>query len=412
LRRSRALCAAISGLLLCLCGCSGGSYSSTSSYQEFYPGEVQSGLFKPGNVAGLDFVSGDQAGVTDTDGSFTCATTQQVSFSIGSLELGDALCATIVHPASFSADGSLMDVPAINMARFLMLLDADQNFDNGIVIPQSLRDLADTWPAIDFAAMDFEGQLIRVMADIASVEARPDISVPPSAAAFAYLESSLSCAYSGIFVNTFAAGPFLAPTDVALAVSRKSSADAGRFTVQISRKHPQSFMYLDAEGSIEMQTLPELVNDPAVGRGSIVARYLTPDIVAGTWNNATAQQSIDRIGSFEALRIGRGAGQFRLVGSFSAPVDTSIPILLGIATFILDGDTMTGEMFDLAQGAPFQVSGRRLPNSNSIEFSDGRAMGTAIATLVLDENSVPVSLQGAWPGVDDSTLDMDGCRMN
>jgi len=197
-----------------------------------------------------------------------------------------------------------------------------------------------------------------------------------------------------------------------LAVSRKSAADTGRFTVQISRKHPQSFMYLNAAGSVELQTLPELINDPAAGQSSIAARYLTPDLVVGTWNNAVAQQSIDRIGSFEAVRIGRGAGQYRLVGSFSAPVDTSIPILLGIATFILDGDIVTGEMFDLAQGASIPIAGARLPSSNSIEFSAGSTAATAVATLVLDGNGVPISLQGTWPGVDESTLEMDGCRMN
>lgn len=402
---------AVAAAALCLGGCSSGSYSSTGSYQELYPGEVQSGVFKAGNVAGLYYVSGAESGVTDADGGFTCETTQQVRFSLGNVALGSTVCAPIVHPASFAANGSFMDVSAINMTRFLMLLDGDQDFGNGIVIPSNLRSLADSWPAIDFGAIDFEEELTRVIADIASVEGRPAVSVPSSAEAFTYMDSSLSCAYSGLFVNTFAAGAFFAPTDVAVIVYRASGAAESRYSANIKRSHPQSFMYVEAAGIVELKTLPTLIDDGSGATGVIEGEYRTPDILAGNWDTPAAQQPIDRIGSFEAIRIGGGDGDFRFVGSVMAPLDTSVPILLGHTTFVLDGDTVTGEMFDLALGTPVSVSGTRLAGSDSIEFSIATSQETAVATLVLDGTGTPVGLEGAWPGVKDSTLDMIGCRM-
>jgi hypothetical protein len=399
---------------LCLVACSSRTVTSTSSFADRDPSatEVQTGMFKPGNVAGLDFASGSQTGVTDASGRFTCTTGKQVAFSIGNVELGDTVCATVAHPAALTASGSLMEPTSINVTRLLLMLDHDQVSDNGIQISAPLRGVASSWPAIDFSVADFEGELAAVISDIASVEGRANPVLPSGAEAFVYLDASLSCAYSGVFVNTFISGYFNTLTDAILRVLREPGSDADLFDMRIRRKSQQAQLYLQAEGTIELKALPTLINGPQRGIGSIAAEYRTPDLVDGSWDNAVAQQSIDRTGSFEVVRIGNALGDYRFTGTFSRTGDTGTPSFVGDVTLTLAGDTLTGEAFDLETGGAFTVSGKRLPGSNLIELTTTRAAEPSTAELLTDANDTPIGLQGVWPGLKGGSIDAVGCRLN
>ena len=395
--------------VLCVAGCSDAHVTQTAAFAERYPSTSQTGVFKPGNVAGLDFVSGTYTGVTDTAGHFTCATDQPVAFAIGKVALGDTPCATVAHPAALTPSGSLLDPAAINITRFLLLLDHDQAFDNGVQISEPLRSLAAGWPPIDFSAADFESELVTVMSDIASTEGRTSIVVPTSAEALAYLDASLSCAYSGVFVNTFASGLFFAPTHAAVRVHREPGSGADVFEAWVRRNHPQAQLYVHSAGTVELKTLPSLVNGAPAGLGNVSGDYRSPDVIAGAWTDAGgAQQTIDRAGFFEVVRIGRATGDYRFTGTFTRTASG----LVGVATLTLDGDTLAGEAFDLSTGTAFSVSGTRLQNTNSVQLSTGLATEPTTVELLTDANGAPIGLQGAWPGVEPTSFDAVGCRLN
>lgn len=398
-----------SAAVLCVAGCSDAHVTQTPAFADRYPSATQTGVFKPGNVAGLDFVSGAHTGVTDTTGHFTCATDQPVAFAIGKVALGNTACATVAHPAALTASGSLLDPAAINITRFLLLLDHDQAFDNGVQISEALRSLAAGWPQIDFSAADFESELVTVMSDIASTEGRTSVVVPTSAEALADLDASLSCAYSGVFVNTFVAGLFFAPTHAAIRVYRDPTSGNDVFDARIKRSHPQSQLYVYSAGTVALQTLPSLAGGPSNGLGNVSADYRSPDLISGAWTDAGgAQQTIDRAGFFEVVRIGQAAGDYRFTGTFTRTASG----LVGLATMTLDGDTLAGEAFDLSNGAAFSVSGTRLPNSNSVELRTRLATEPSTVELLTDANGAPVSLKGPWPGTEAASLDAVGCRLN
>lgn len=396
----------------CLVACSDAKRVQTPAFADRYPTGVLSGVFKAGNVAGLDFVSGNQSGVTDAGGRYTCHAGDSIAFSLGNVDLGAAACATVVHPAALTASGSLMDRKSINITRLLLMLDHDQVPTNGIEISADLQSLADSWPAVDFTAVDFEGELVRIISDIASAEGRASVSVPSSAEAFAYLDASLSCAYSGLFVNTFLAGQPPALTEVALIVYRDPALGEDVFNARIKRNHPISQLNVLAEGSVELKALPTLINGPSNATGGVSAAYETPDVIDGSWSNGIAQQFIDRTGGFEAVRIGGSAGDYRFTGAFTEIGDGGTRAVRGFATLVLDRDAVSGEAFDVFTGGVSVVSGRRLPSSNSLEFTVGTAQQSSTAELQTDANGIPVGLQGVWPGVGSGEIEAVACRLN
>jgi hypothetical protein len=407
-----ARCLVIGAAAAWLVACSDAKRSQTPGFSDRLPSATQTGVFKAGNVAGLDFVADNRSGVTDSRGRFTCTTGRPVAFSIGHVDLGDTVCATLAHPAALTASGSLTDPAALNMTRLLLMLDHDQNPDNGIEISAPLQSLADSWPAVDFSAADFEAELPAIVSDVASAEGRANVVLPSSAEAFVYLDASLSCAYSGIFVNTFVSGYLSALTQVAMRVYREPASGIDDFEVRIRRDHPQSQLFLDATGTVELKALPELINSAQPAIGSVQASYRTPDAVDGSWSGGVAQQAIDRSGYFEAVRIGYALGDYRFTGVYSRVGDTGTPIPLGVVTLTLDGDALGGEMFDLRIGGAFDVSGRRLAGSDMVEISAGTPVETATAQLLTDASGTPIGLVGDWPGVAGSTVDAVACRLN
>jgi hypothetical protein len=402
---------AISAAALGLVACSEAHLTRSGAFDDPNPPAVTEGVFEPGNVAGIEFVSGSERGTTGPNGRFTCATGQLVEFSIGNVRLGEAPCATIAHPASFVPSGELTSAVAINMTRFLLLLDDDQVAGNGIDIPSSLLALAESWDPIDFGAADFEDQLVRVIADIASVEMRADVEVPSNVAAFDFLDSNLACVYSGAFANTFISGAFQSLTEGALLIHREPGSNTDRFVAQVQRQHPQAHFFVFSRGTVEMNAWPSLV--PGGGpSGNVSGRYSTPDRVGLQWEAAVAQQSIDRTGAFEAARIGASPGEYRFSGTYGAAGFSDTPAPLGFVSLMLDGDQVRGEAFDFPLAGGLTVSGSRLPGTDTIELRTQYLDETVTATLLRDESGELIGLEGGWPGIDKGVLTMTGCRLN
>jgi hypothetical protein len=294
-----------------------------------------------------------------------------------------------------------------------MLLDEDQIPENGIAISSALRALSDSWAPIDLSSENLEDELVGVIADIASVESRPVITVPSSADAYVHLDSSLSCAYTGVFVNTLWTAEYAVLTTVSLLVYREPGTTTDVFATKIVRNHPDAQLYVDAGGTVELKKLPSLIPSDVSYAGRVSAEFRTPDRVVGRWTNAFAQRGIDFAGSFDVFRIGSASGKYRFAGTYSRLAGTKYPTSeYGYVVFALDGDEFVGEAFDGVLGGIIPVSGRRLPNSDKAEFRIGNGDLSSLTTLTFDESGAPIVLEGGWPGIEGSTLRAVGCRLN
>lgn len=165
------------------------------------PAATLSGQFKDSNVEGLAYTTPSLSGTTDALGTFTYRAGEIVAFSVGAVTLGSASAGPLLTPIDLVAGGSASDAEVINISRFLLLLDEDEDPTNGIRISAAVRQAAVNWTQPDFAAADLGNELVTIISDIASVDART-AALPTSIAAQSHIEGTLYCINSGVFLGT------------------------------------------------------------------------------------------------------------------------------------------------------------------------------------------------------------------
>jgi hypothetical protein len=146
-------------------------------------GQTVSAQFLDAAVSNLHYASFSYAGETNAAGNFTCALNEEVTFSIGALALGSAICQRIVTPQTISATISQVPAPAqttttasgvvvsngstvqstveatvqadapevVNRVRLLLTLDTDSDPANGIQLPPLAEQNNVTLTALDFS---------------------------------------------------------------------------------------------------------------------------------------------------------------------------------------------------------------------------------------------------------------------
>lgn len=123
-------------LVLALAACDSGSGSDGGS------AALNKGVFVDSPVAGLNFQTETQAGITDAEGAFQYKDGETVRFSIGDVVLGEApaeALMTPLHMVDEPIDEVSVEHPVVtNMARLLQSLDADANLENGIKITEDI----------------------------------------------------------------------------------------------------------------------------------------------------------------------------------------------------------------------------------------------------------------------------------
>jgi len=134
-----ALAAAATLFLLMLSGCDGGGGSGAGGEGP----RLNEGIFVDSPVAGLNYQSETQSGVTDAEGTFHYMSGETIRFSIGDVVLGEApaeALMTPLHLAGESVDEVSADNPVVvNMIRFIQSLDADHDPENGITLTDAVR---------------------------------------------------------------------------------------------------------------------------------------------------------------------------------------------------------------------------------------------------------------------------------
>jgi len=199
--RSAPILATSVAVIVTACGGGGGGEAVVASNPP--PAIAGTGQFKDGNVEGLSYRTATRSGTTNASGRFEYQAGETVSFGVGGVTLGSAPARAVVTPLDLVPSSRSDAAAVLNIVRFLMMLDADGNADNGIGISTAVRAAAAAWDPVDFAAADLAAALGTRIGDVAAADGRTRV-LPDAARARAHLEGTLYCAASGVYVGTFA----------------------------------------------------------------------------------------------------------------------------------------------------------------------------------------------------------------
>jgi len=134
------LVAALSSLTLLIAGCGGESSNDTTEQDS--SGTILTGIFIDSKVANIGYKTETQSGVTNNHGEFRYVAGENVSFSIGNLDLPTAKAKGVITPMTLAAHPSIYHETATNIAMLLQSLDEDGIAENGIRIAEGAAEAA------------------------------------------------------------------------------------------------------------------------------------------------------------------------------------------------------------------------------------------------------------------------------
>jgi len=327
--------------------------------------------------------------VTDGRGAFTYAVGETVEFSVGGVSIGSAAAQPVVTPIDLVAAGSSTESEVQNISRFLMMLDMNSDPSDGITISAAVRDIAANWTPVDFAAGDFGNEVVTIVSDVASVDARV-AQLPASAVAQDHLERTVHCEMSGYFVGRYAGGRTGA---VVLVVDPADGMVTGWFKGTMIRE--------ESLAGVSVDSLRQFVVDARSGDGDgFAGSFDTFSEISGTWTFG------DESGSFDASRVLADANaEFRFTGHFyRGGVDgfPNGPLVLNVD----DQGDLVGESYDLASGNVFTATGTYIDQQFNYAWGDGIPQ-TGTADMNLNAQGTGMTSTGAprpWFA--------HGCRLN
>lgn len=255
-------------LLLSACSSGGGNSPDNNA--------TQSGVFIDSPVEGLSYASATLNGTTDADGTFSYETNETVTFSIGDITLGSTSGAAVITPVDMVSGATSETDPVVtNIARFLQTLDDDGNPDNGIIISNTVSNLA-AGKNIDFmlSTSDFEnnGNVQTVIADLTASTSAGARTLVTATQAQTHLNGSLIALLSGNYSGSFSGG------------------DTGTFSITIDNN---GTITGTGQGSDETFSISGTVSSngaAAAGNATTGASFVMninrDGTVSGTWTNS------------------------------------------------------------------------------------------------------------------------------
>lgn len=164
----------LTALLVSACG--GGSSNSPSTPDNTTPppgtttdpaNNLLTGRFVDSAVAGLQYATSSQSGVTGPDGAFAYRAGENITFSIGDINLPSIPTEPIITPLSVFSTDDITDIRVMNLARLLQTLDADAYPEDGITLSDAAIASA-TGLEVDFSSPQFENQVSNLVANSGS----------------------------------------------------------------------------------------------------------------------------------------------------------------------------------------------------------------------------------------------------
>ena len=164
MKTSIVILSALTAALLTACG--GGSSGGSTNNATNNSG-VLSGRFVDSAVAGLQYETATQSGVTASDGSFNYQSGESITFSIGDIALPTVPAAEVMTPLSVFSTTDIVDTRVNNLAQLLQTLDTDGNPNNGIVLSEAANASA-AGLNVDFSSAGFADQVVNLVANSGS----------------------------------------------------------------------------------------------------------------------------------------------------------------------------------------------------------------------------------------------------
>lgn len=154
-------------IALVLGACSSDNNSENEINNEETTDSVLDGVFLDSAVAGLDYKTSTQSGITGESGAFHYNAGEMVTFSIGNLELPKVPATNIITPLSLFGSSEVSDTRVTNLARLLQSMDTDSITSNGITLPN--KDLLNgviSADSLSFSSPDFDAQALTVLTSL------------------------------------------------------------------------------------------------------------------------------------------------------------------------------------------------------------------------------------------------------
>ena len=322
---------ALLGLTACGGGGGGGPSVPTSK-----------GVFKDSTVQGLNYESGGQKSVTNSLGGFIYEDDEDISFSVGGVVLGTAKGKSLMTPLDLVTGGQLATPEVINRVRFLMMLDKDNKPSNGIVISPAVQNIAKDWAEIDFAATDFQAQILNRNLTAKATLADGELhELPDVATATAHIRNTLLCANAGAFKGTYTgteSGRLVFVVDpVSGEVNGSSYNPVNQVSVEVN-----STTVIDYDLGLEFVSEEDSAK-------AFSGTLQTSDDMDGTWLNS----SVENVnGAFTATRFGSKSDSiYRYVAFFNGGDK-------GVFTFNIDAaNNVSGTVYSITNETENDLTG-------------------------------------------------------
>lgn len=384
------LALAISG-----CGGGGGSGGDNASADDNLPGNetgTETAFFKDNNVAGLTVTIDGQSQLTDNQGRFQYTPGDRAEFSVGSVVLGEATVASVVTLVDLVPGASTDDPALINRARFLQLLDANQNPDDGITINPTLRDAAGSWNISSFSDTNqFQNEVAGFLSEVRSVVSGANL--PSTEKSSAHIRDTQLCTRAGAYTGSYTGdedGRF------AMQVDSRTGSVSG---LGIANGEDVPFT-LSGNQPIALTSSGDFISGSVDTGASFDGNFTGPDSLEGNWSN----QVLGLDGQFSGRRVGGDFNaNYRYTGTFTGSDH-------GLFAFDISQDgTVTGIAYSGSEGESSELSGTLDGTRLSAAFNQGDGSIEGILDLSAG------TLSGSWVNSAEGTSGMfsgDGCSLN
>lgn len=363
--------------VLAACGGGGGGGAPAPNPNPTPPPtpSVLSGQFKDANTAGLTFTTASRSGTTDASGTFSYTAGETVEFSVGGVVIGSSAGQPVLTPVDLVAAGSIDLAEVQNIARFLLMLDENDDPTDGISISTNVRQAAANWAQVDFTAADFDNEVVTIVSDVASVDSRA-ASLSGAAAARDHLAQSVHCVMSGFFRGRFTG----ARTDIIVLVMNPATGVIAAF----HSGAPSNYESTEAVSVDQARTFtaPSLSGDG----NQLEGQFDSYDRISGVYsiNGSSGNFTAER-------RLPDPTATYRFSGRYyrnDTGTTLSGPLVLNVDA----QGTVRVEGYDVALDNTFSANGTYLNNEFEYDYGDGqRQYGTADANLAVVGNGSTVN---------------------
>lgn len=369
------------------------------------------GFFRDSNVSGLNYQSEEITGVTEktgegiVQGSFTYVDGNQITFAVGGVTLGTARAARFMTPISLISNGTILSDSVVNMTRFLMMLDEDNDPSNGIAISEGVQTIAANWAQVDFGSITFAADLAGIISDVASTDGRAPV-LPNAATAQTHLNNTMLCSYTGAFYGTYVNSSNTTIGRIAFIIDPHTGMVSGYLyrlsdgsVFPLTGTTPLAFT-ADINSGVEM-----VATTPATDE--VTLSFSTFSDIVGTW---TTQAQGGQSGTVTATRIDTSqTATYRYVGLHRGSE-------FGVLSFGLYGDgvdNINGEIYTMSTDNSLSITGS-LQNTTDTRLIDASTADakTVAGTLTLSTGVMSGQWSSAIDAAQTGTFSGTGCRLN